>query len=213
MGEYFNGVKLGTCTHLMYISREELEEMAGSTENGRNPLQPERSDHPSLSAWLSLKPGFLYRFPRKKEHAKMLKQIEGREPFDYIRLELRNGFKALHKDFSQVQITIPGLDRVPVTYNLKFCLLDTAHYDMAYPTQYGGWDRPAKEIAPTIIEIVGNRYTEEYPEGYTVFRCPCCDQQFSCWPDEIDQYIKPAMIEAGLSYEAEFIRPVKPEDS
>ena len=205
MGEYFNGTKLGTCTHLMYISREEMEELAGDGGEVRNRMS-NNCDHNSLESWLRLKPGFLYRFPRHNEHARTLKQIEGREPFDYIRLEIHNEFEALHKDFSQIQITGNWL-RVPETYNFKFCLLDRKHYDMAHPIKYGGWSKPPQEVAPTIIEIVGNRYTEEQPDGYTIFQCPCCEQRFSCDAEEIEKYIKPAMIGHGLKYEAEYVKP------
>ena len=202
MGEYFNEVKLGTCSHLMYVNRVELEYLAGTVGNERN---TSAHSFPHLRDYLDVKKGFLYRFPRKHEQAKMLSQISEREPFDYIRLELPASFKMYHKERSQFEIRMANGQSE--YYNASFCPLDPKHFDKMYPTGYGGWAKKPEELAPVVIEIVGNQYSEERPDGFTVFRCPCCDAWVSCNSQEIEEYIKPALIERGLEYEAQHVRP------
>lgn len=196
MGEYFKDHKLGTCDHLMYITREEVQHFAMDAGNGE------------LAQYLRLDYEFLYRFPRKNDQARTLDDIDRREPFDYIRIEVC-GLDVLHKEFAQVKMTFGNCDTK--VYNLNFCPANPAHFDIAKPTQLVGWNPPNGQIRQT-IEIIGNRYTENRPEGYTLFRCPVCDQWFSCDQREIDDFIRPVMIERGLEYEASFLKADRAED-
>lgn len=188
MGEYFQDHKLGTCTHLMYITREEVERFCGVDRDC------DRSD--SLAQYLSLKSHFLYRFPRKLDQALLLRQIDHREPFDYLKIPVPRDFELLHSDFAQVQMSTAGGGKVVI--NMPFCPLSKQAAEAGFrPINY--WPE---------VQIVGNRYTEDFPNGVTVFACPFCGQQFYCDEEECN-VIREAMIQRGLDWEAEYIKAYK----
>lgn len=184
MGEYFKGHKLGTCTHLMYITREEVERFAGEDENQ------------GLGPYLSLSAHFIYRFPRQHKRAYMLKNIDEREPFDYLRIDVPRDFEILHDDFAQVHMsTVGGAD---VVVNMPFCpLSNEAAAAGLRPINY--WPS---------VQIIGNRYDEEHPEGYTTFACPFCGQWFYCDEAECD-VIRDALTARGYEWEAQHIKAHK----
>lgn len=182
MGEYFKGHKLGTCTHLMYITREEVERFAG--EDG------------GLKPYLSLSAGFIYRFPREHDRAYMLSKIDEREPFDYLKVWVPRDFELLHNDFAQVHLSNVGGGEVVV--NMPFCPLSKEAADAGLrPINY--WPE---------VQIIGNRYDEEHPDGYTTFACPFCGQWFYCDEDECD-VIREALTARGYAWEAEHIKAYK----
>ena len=182
MGEYFKGHKLGTCEHLMYITREEVERFAGG-----------ESDE---GLGLYLKPGFLYRFPRKNDQAFLLREIDHREPFDYLKVSVPRDFELLHSDFAQVHMSTVGGGEAVV--NMPFCPLSPKAAEAGLrPINF--WPK---------VQIIGQRYSEEQPDGVTVFSCPFCGQRFYCNEEECD-VIREALIQRGLSWEAEHIKAHK----
>lgn len=187
MGEYYKGHKLGTCTHLMYITREEVEYFCSRVD----PDEPA-----ALVPYLSLKPGFLYRFPRQYDRLFMFSTIDNREPFDYLEVDVPRDFELLHSDFAQVHLSSAGGGKVVV--NMPFCPLSPKAAEIGLkPLNF--WPK---------VQIVGERYTEDHPDGYTVFACPFCGQQFACNEDECD-VIRAALTERGYAWEAERIKAYK----
>ena len=186
MGEYFKGHKLGTCSHLMYITREEVEKFAGF----------DAEDGVYLGQYLSLKAEFLYRFPRKNDIAFMLKEIDRREPFDYLKVPVPQDFELLHSDFAQVHMSVVGGGKAVV--NMPFCPLSQKAAAAGFrPINF--WPE---------VQIKGQRYTEEYPDGVTVFSCPFCGQNFYCNEEECD-VIRESLIVMGMEWEAERIKAYK----
>lgn len=183
MGEYFKDHKLGTCTHLMYITREEVEYFHGSDDQAG-----------ALEQYL--RPGFLYRFPREHDRAVRLAQIDNREPFDYLKVAVPRDFELLHSDFAQVHMsTVEGGQAV---VNLPFCPLSKEAADAGLrPINF--WPE---------VQIIGQRYSEEQPDGVTVFACPFCRQHFYCDEAECD-VIREALIQRGYAWEAERIKAYK----
>lgn len=188
MGEYYKGHKLGTCTDLMYITREEVEDFCSRVD----------PDAPAgLVPYLSLKAGFLYRFPR--QHDKLfgrLENIDRRDGFDYLEVYVPKDFELLHDDFAQVHLSSVGGGKVVV--NMPFCPLSPKAAEIGFkPLNY--WPK---------LQIIGERYTEDHPDGYTVFACPFCGQKFSCNEEERD-VIRAALTERGYAWEAERIKAYK----
>lgn len=188
MGEYYKGHKLGTCNHLMYITREEVERFCGEDRYS------ERRD--SLAKYLSLKSHFVYRFPRQNDQATMLSKIDNREPFDYLKVWVPRDFELLHRDFSQVHMSTA--DGGQVVVNMPFCpLSEKAAAAGLRPINY--WPE---------VQIIGEQYDEEHPEGYTIFACPFCGAWFSCDEAECD-VIRDALTARGYAWEAEYIKAYK----
>ena len=184
MGEYYKGHKLGTCTHLMYITREEVEYFAGKAVDQFDALG------------YYLQPGFLYRFPREHDRATRLAQIDQREPFDYLKVWVPREFELLHSDFAQVHMTTVGGGEAVV--NMPFCPLSPKAAEAGLrPINY--WPE---------VQIIGQRYSEEHPDGVTVFACPFCGQHFYCDEEECD-VIREALIQRGYAWEAERIKAYK----
>ena len=185
MGEYFKGHKLGTCEHLMYITREELVKFCG-----REGLSGKGE---ALERYLSLSGHFIYRFPREKDQAIMLRQIDAREPFDYLRVYVPRDFELLHRDFAQV--TMSTAEGGKVVVNMPFCPLSQKAAEAGLrPINY--WPE---------VQIIGNRYDEEHPDGYTIFACPFCGSWFSCDEAECD-VIRDELTARGYAWEAEYIK-------
>lgn len=184
MGEYFKGHKLGTCTHLMYITREEVERFAG---------REMREDRWSLEQYLRLESHFLYRFPRENDYAFRLAHIDEREPFDYLRVYVPRDFELLHRDFAQVNLSTAEGGKVVV--NLPFCPL-SKEAAAAGVRPINHWPE---------VQIIGNRYDVEHPDGYTVFACPFCGQWFSCSEEECE-VIRKELQARGHAWEAEHIK-------
>ena len=203
MGEYFNYHKLGTCDHLMYITRQEVEKFAAeSTE-----LNQSKGNLPYLKYYLDLKRNWMYRFPRSSEAAVKLSDIDGRTAESaYLEIEMPAGFEVIHNDRAQITIksAYGGRD---MTFNANFCPMDPKHFDKMAPTQACGWGEEPGKLFNPIIEAVGVRYTQTHPDGYTVFRCPFCDQWFSCDEEECDNIIKTILHERGLWFEEKQIKP------
>lgn len=189
MGEYYKDHKLGTCTHLMYITREEVEYFAGRVDS---------EDGKYLGQYLDLKAHFLYRFPREHDQAHMLSHIDRREPFDYLKVSVPWEFELLHSDFAQVHMSTVGGGNVVV--NMPFCPLSQKAADAGLrPINF--WPE---------VQIVGQRYTEEYFNGVTVFACPFCGQQFYCDEEECE-VIREALEMRGYAWEAEQIKAYIPK--
>lgn len=182
MGEYFKDHKLGTCDHLMYITREEVEYFAAS-----------ESDE-GLGYYL--RPGFLYRFPREHDRAIRLEQIDRREPFDYLKVYVPRDFELLHSDFAQVSMSTVGGGSAVV--NMPFCPLSQKAAEAGLrPINF--WPE---------VQIIGQRHSKEQPDGVTVFSCPFCGQHFYCNEEECD-VIREALVQRGYAWEAERIKAYK----
>lgn len=181
MGEYYKGHKLGTCSHLMYITREEVEYFAARAADEFDCLE----DY--------LEPGFLYRFPREHDQALTLSHVDSREPFDYLKVSVPREFEMLHSDFAQVHMST--VDGGKVVVNMPFCpLSDKAAEAGLRPINY--WPE---------IQIVGQQYTKEYFNGVTVFACPFCGHRFYCNEEECE-VIREALEMRGYAWEAEQIK-------
>lgn len=186
MGEYYKGHKLGTCSHLMYITREEVEYFAGRATD----------EYDTLGYYLS--PGFLYRFPREHDQAHLLSHIDRREPFDYLKVSVPREFKMLHSDFAQVHMST--VDGGKAVVNMPFCPLSQKAADAGLrPINF--WPE---------VQIIGQRYTEEYFNGVTVFACPFCGQRFYCDEEECE-VIREALEMRGYAWEAEQIKAYTPK--
>ena len=189
MGDYYKDHKLGTCTHLMYITREEVEYFSG-----RERLAGERG----LEQYLSLEAHFLYRFPRQHDRAVRLAHIDSREPFDYLKVSVPRDFELLHSDFAQVHMSTVGGGNVVV--NMPFCPLSKKAAEAGMrPINF--WPE---------VQIIGQRYSEEYPNGVTVFACPFCGQHFYCDEAECD-VIREALETIGYAWEAQQIKAYIPK--
>lgn len=187
MGDYFEGHKLGTCSHLMFITREEIVKFSGA----QAPVPKNE-----LSKYLDLKSEFLYRFPRKNDQAFMLREIDSREPFDYLKVPVPRDFELLHSDFAQVHMSVVGGGKAVV--NMPFCPLSQKAADAGFrPINF--WPE---------VQIKGQRYTEDHPNGVTVFSCPFCGQNFYCDEEECD-VIREALVQRGMAWEAEQIKAYK----
>lgn len=200
MGEYFNGHKLGTCCHLMYVTREELLQFGPKERNKSS------GNLPFIEDYLDVKKHWLYRFPREHDQAKWLDEIDNRLCDDYLKLYVPGKLELPHKQSTQYLLTsrATGFEE---TFNLDFCPMDAKHWGKGIrPTACARLDQAPEEVPHTPIYVIGNQYTEENPDGYTVFATVCCDMWFSLNSEEIEQYILPYMHGSGLDWEAQFIK-------
>lgn len=184
MGEYYKGHKLGTCDHLMYITREEVEYFAGV----------DADEGVRLGSYLQ--PGFTYRFPREHDRAVRLAHIDQREPFDYLKVSVPRDFELLHRDFAQVHMTTVEGGKAVV--NMPFCPLSPKAAEAGLrPINF--WPE---------VQIIDQKYTVEHPDGVTIFACPFCGQWFYCDEEECD-VIREALVQRGFAWEAERIKGSK----
>lgn len=199
MGEYFKEHKLGTCEHLMYITREEVErfssDLPGDQANG-------------LRRYLTLEHRYIYRFPRETEQIVSLVGIDKRSGSCYIRLNVPASFGVPHGGSAQVEMkSVNGWSEF---MNLDFCPASPEWASKFKPTRYCGWPEQFESIYQQPLDIVGNKYTPEHPDGYTLFRCPVCDSWFACDEGEIEDVIKPAMKKKGYIYEVNHLKAFVP---
>ena len=144
MGEYFNGHKLGTCNHLMYVTREELELFAGEYKR-RNQSE---GNLLYLQDYLNLESRFIYRFPRRGDVVSQLKQIDDRTEYGAnLEINMPVGFKVPHRDHVQVTINSMYGGRA-LTYNMNFCPADADHFDKMVPVNLCGWKEEPKDQRP-----------------------------------------------------------------
>jgi len=198
MGEYWNGIKLGTCESLYYVRREEIEK-----EILKNPSAINKSEGnlTQLQNYLNLDYRFMYRFPFADEDNQTINYSNSR---DYNRKLI---FKApsdlgLHKDdICQIHIG-SGWGGEPlkesICVNLPCC-----------PYHNEAMKKGLRLCSPTFAEftIIGERYTKENPQGYTLFSCLTCGSWFSLDADGIED-IKVYLLR-DYSVEAERIKPLK----
>jgi hypothetical protein len=169
MGEYIttnngNKIKLGTCEHLMYVRKDEVESEALVNSAIREYLDPKCS--------------WIYRFPWPQEDGQMIACAGEREPFDYGHFvfacddlevehqEIAKHVSAGHSYGLNVMIPCPaGKD-----FNLKRSLGDTFHP----------------------FRIIGERVKPG--QYYTVFACGYCDQWFSLEEEEGIEKIRQAIL-------------------
>lgn len=200
MGEYFDGHKLGTCCHLMYVTREELIQFPMKRRNKSG------GNLPFIEDYLDVKKRWLYRFPRKHDQATRLEDIDRRKPDDYLTLYVPGKLEVPHKQSSQFLLTSrrTGFEE---TFDLDFCPMDAKQWSKGLrPTWSVGLELKPEEVSNIPIYVIGNQYSEENPDGYTVFATVCCDMWFSCNREEIERYIYPDMLSRGLDWEAQFIK-------
>jgi len=85
-----------------------------------------------------------------------------------------------------------------IVVNMPFCPLSTKAADAGLvPINF--WPE---------VQIVGQRYSEDHPDGVTVFACPFCGQQFYCNEEECD-VIREALVQRGFAWEAGQIKAYK----
>lgn len=188
MGEYFKGKKLGTCEHLMYVTRKEILDRVNQYPNEKN-TNAGNLDY--LRDYLDLSSNFIYRFEFEDES--MDSWDKEREAFKTIVLDIESDrVEVPHRDFHQMH-----LDNGEC-YNVPFCF----YSDKA--KEFG-----IKKISSPNrikIEIVGERYREDCPDGYTLLKCNCCGEMFSLSEDE-SEYISEQLRFSGYNFEADKIKP------
>jgi len=194
MGEYFKSgakeVKLGTCEHLMYVRRDELERATKE----RDIANEADGNLPKMSDYLKLEHNFIYRFPRASEDGQTWNQADGRQPFDYIEIDVNiNDVDIPHNSFMQTQIN-------GITFNLPFCPLSDKATELDV--------RPINYYNRAKIQIVGERYNPNNPNGYTLFKCAFCNMWFACDEKELP-HIQDSLRFAGYEVEADRIKARK----
>ncbi len=190
MGEYFNGVKIGTCEHLMYVTRKEVEREAQKHEKNTdrgNPLY--------LENYLTLEHNYIYRLPFPDEDKGHWLAINDRDPFREIRITVDSDIVKLHHaDFAQVEIRSRA-------FNLPFCPYSEKAQEIGIKSvnQWG-----------IDIYVIGQRFNTENPKGYTIFSCVMCDSWFACDEKEIE-YIKTILLNQNHEWLANYIKPKRVE--
>lgn len=189
MGEYFKGKKLGTCDNLMYVTRREVEDRVLQYPMEKN---TEAGSLPYLKDYLNLESRYIYRFEYEDEKA--LNWNDDKEAFKTITFDIDSSCVEFeHREFAQVHFDNGEC------YNLPFCIYDRKIKELGIK----------KVSSPNEIKlsIVGERYTNEIPDGYTILKCSCCGAMFGLSEDEADNVAK-ALRFAGYEYESKKIKPV-----
>ena len=187
MGEYFKEKKLGTCEHLMYVTRKEIENRVQQHPMEKN---TDSGSLKYLKDYLNLDFNFLYRYEFEDELNK--KWDEDRDPFKTIVFEVDSKkVEVPHRDFKQVT-----LDNGEC-YNVPFCF----YSDKAKELGIKKVSSPDK----IKIAIVGERYTKNNPQGYTVFKCACCNEMFSLSEDEVP-FVENVLRLEGYAFESTKIK-------
>lgn len=184
MGEYFNNKKLGTCEHLMYVSRNQIIERHNKFSNEVN---QNKGNLRSLKDYLDLKCNFIYRFPYKNElNAKWEDEPDNR----VFSLSVDDDIVGIsHSEIIQTQIN-------GKTYNLPFCPASKEAHELGI-VKINHWG--------VEISIYGEKYTEDNPDGYTLFECVACGEVFALDKKEA-LYIKEVLNKRGKAYEASCIK-------
>lgn len=189
MGEYYKDLKLGTCETLYYVRRDELEKEL------KNTLDRESRD--SLEYYLDPKYTWIYRFPKSNEDNQTINHADNREYNDYIKITVpTDKIEIPHKEFTQVTIKKNDSE---ITCNLPCCPLSpkVSEYKI----------RPINFSYRADIYIVGDRYRENQPDGYTLFQCCLCDELFAMNEEEIE--ILKEIMKNKYPIEADRLKPYK----
>lgn len=193
MGEYFSNTKLGTCESLMYVRREEVEKRCAENPNEIN---TNRGNLTKLEGYLDLKCKWIYRFPFSSEDNDNWSDINNRDYFKTLDITIDTNILPIpHKDFVQISASILGEDFA--TVNLPFCL---------YSDKARGLGVSVLNQYYQKIKVVGQKYTDDCPSGYTLFACGCCGAEFYFDQEEDLVHIKERMRDRGFSVEAERVR-------
>ena len=161
MGEYVttrsgDNVKLGTCEHLMYVRKDEVESEAKVNRAAREYLDP-------TCNWI-------YRFPWPQEDGQPIEAANGREPFDY------GNFIFTCEDLEIDHQEICQHVSANHSYGLNVMIPCPAGKDFDLKRSHGQIFHP--------FRIIGERVKPG--QCYTVFACGYCDQWFSLGGDEGD---------------------------
>jgi hypothetical protein len=182
MGEYYRGVKLGTCSNMYYIRYEEMLVLKGDYND----------DGASISKYY-LKPGVNYRFPFPEEDDATWDKLQERDAFKRLRfnganLDAFDPKKYYHRDITFcAEIPGGGYQRnifVPCPVSAEFDECKGIH-------KTSGSDE-----FPIIFEmqtIIANSLT-------TVFKCGYCGQGFYFDTDEEIELVK-KLLRAEYCYE------------
>lgn len=188
MGEYFKSKKLGTCDNLMYVTRKEIEERVSKYPNEIN---DNNGSLPYLKDYLNLDSNFMYRFEFKDELD--MSWDEDREPFKSITIDIDKRKVAVpHRDFHQRH-----LDNGEC-FNLPFCFYSDKAFEMGI--------KKISSPGNIKVDIIGERYTNDNPNGYTILKCNCCGEMFALSEDECVEVVRALKLE-GYDYEASLIKP------
>ena len=165
MGEYLettNGdnIKLGTCEHLMYVRKSQVEREAVFTPAARQYLDP-------ACNWI-------YRFPWPQEDGQPIEAANGREPFDY------GHFVFTCEDLEVEHQEIATHVSANHSYGLNVMIPCPAGKGFDLKRSHGATFHPFK--------IIGERVKPG--QHYTVFACGYCDQWFSLGEDEAGELDK-----------------------
>lgn len=188
MGEYFKGKKLGTCDNLMYVTRKEIENRVLQYPMEKN---TDAGNLPYLKDYLNLESRYIYRFEYEEEMG--LSWNIDKDAFKTITFEVDSSCVEFeHREFSQV-----NLDNGEC-YNLPFCLYSEKSKESGI--------KKVSSPYKIRVSIVGERYTNDNPDGYTILKCSCCGAMFSLSEDEADNVAR-ALRFAGYEYESNKIKP------
>lgn len=189
MGEYFKDKKLGTCEHLMYVTRKEIKERVEISPLERNTSS---GNLDFLEDYLNLEHRYIYRFEFEDELD--LKWHDDKEYDKTIKFAISpDKIEVAHRDFSQINLDDGKC------FNLPFCM----YSDKAK----GIGIREVNTSHQLKLAIVGERYTIETPNGYTILKCDCCGGMFGLSEDESDNVSK-VLRSMGYNYEADRIKPL-----
>lgn len=187
MAEIFNGVKLGTCEHLMYVSRKEIEKKV--SEN-YGLLNKSEGNLVNLKDYLDLECNWIYRFPFEDEL---------NSKWENINTRYERTFKITGIDPSKIAIPHNNFIQTSIngkTYNLPFCpVSEDAEKLGVKKINHWGID----------VNIVGERYNKENPNGYTLLECSSCGKWFVLDEEEAE-YLIERLKSKGYEYEANLIK-------
>jgi hypothetical protein len=172
MGEVFNGVKLGTCEHLMYVRYDEIIKGARTTYGTNKSI----GNLERLEDYADPKGRWIYRFPKPKEDGQSWTMAVYRNPYDYIKFTVPDDFEMPHKNIIQINIK-------EYVFNLNGCPLSLGL-------------SPINNHGKIPVNIVGERIVKD-AELYTIFSCGLCDKWFSCPEEEIEIFRK-ELISQGM---------------
>lgn len=177
MCEIFNNKVLGTCNHLDTVSRNQIINRIKACPNEVN---QNKGNLYKLSNYLDLKCHWLYRFPYKEE---LNNSWEDDNSFEGISFSVDTDLVEIpHREI--IQTTIKGK-----VYNIPFCPASKKAEELGV--------RKINHYGVT-ISIFGERYTEDNPNGYTLFECKTCGESFAVDKKEA-LYIKERLKDRGYT--------------
>ncbi|UYZ38971.1 hypothetical protein OD350_29220 (plasmid) [Clostridium beijerinckii] len=183
MGEYFNNKKLGTGRQLMDVSRNQLINEIKFLKDTKQC----NTNYRTLENYLDLKLNFIFRFPYEEELNNSWDEDNLVKDFSF----------SVNPEFVEIPHNENTLaDICGDTYKLPFCPLSKKAKEL------GVVKRNDSNIS---ITIFGEEYSEDNPDGFTLFTCTTCEKIF-CIDKKESLYVKKLLNKMGYSYIASCIK-------